>query len=152
VPRAISRVRIGVVNGPKLNRLGDREPQHYGHHTLAEIEEMLRGRAERRSIQIEFMQSDDEDAIVTWLNEHALQVDGWLVNAAILTHSSAVLRDALVSTGLPFVELHLSNVFAREPFRRQSVLAEQAVGVIAGFRENSYFLALDALADHLEGL
>jgi 3-dehydroquinate dehydratase-2 len=132
--------------------LGEREPEHYGHHTLAEIEEMLRERAELRSVQVEFMQSDDEEAIIAWLNKRALQVDGWLVNAAILTHSSEGLRDALVSTGLPFVELHLSNVFAREPFRRQSVLAERAVGVIAGFRANSYLLALDALADHLDGL
>jgi 3-dehydroquinate dehydratase-2 len=145
-------VRIGVVNGPKLNRLGDREPEYYGHHTLAEIEQMLRDRAALRSIQLEFMQSDDESAIISWLENRAHRADGWLVNAAILTHSSTTLRDALVSTGLPFVELHLSNVFAREPFRRQSVLAERAVGVIAGFRENSYLLALDALADHLDSL
>lgn len=145
-------MRIGVVNGPKLNRLGDREPEHYGHHTLAEIEQMLRDRAALRSIQLDFIQSDDESVIITWLEDRAHRTDGWLVNAAILTHSSTTLRDALVSTGLPFVELHLSNVFAREPFRRQSVLAERAVGVVAGFRENSYLLALDALADHLDSL
>lgn len=143
-------MRIGVVNGPKLNLLGGREPEHYGHRTLAEIEDMLRARAKRHSIEIEFMQSDDEDAIVAWLHAHATRVDGWLVNAAILTHSSEVLRDALVATARPFVELHLSNVFAREPFRRHSVLAEHAIGVIVGFRENSYLLALDALAAYLE--
>lgn len=143
-------MRIGVVNGPKLNLLGEREPGHYGHTTLAEIEASLRTRAERRAIRLEFMQSDDEGAIVVWLRAHAPQVDGWLVNAAILTHSSEALRDALVATGRPFVELHLSNIFAREPFRHRSVLAAHAVGVIAGFRANSYLLALDALADYLE--
>ncbi len=143
-------MRIGVVNGPKLNLLGEREPEHYGHRTLAEIEAMLRTRAERRSIELEFMQSNDEGAIIAWLQEHAPGVDGWLVNAAILTHSSEALRDALLAAAHPFVELHLSNVFAREPFRHRSVLAEHAVGVIVGFRENSYLLALDALADYLE--
>lgn len=143
--------RIGVVNGPKLDLLGEREPEHYGHRTLAEIEAMLRARAERRSIELDFMQSNDEDAIIAWLHEHGSSVDGWLVNAAILTHSSEALRDALLATAHPFVELHLSNVFAREPFRHRSVLAGHAIGVIAGFRENSYLLAFDALADHLEG-
>ncbi len=142
-------MRIGVVNGPKLNLLGEREPEHYGHKTLAEIEAMLRASAERRSIRLEFMQSDDERVIIAWLQEHAPRVDGWLINAAILTHSSEALRDALVAAARPFVELHLSNVFAREPFRHRSVLAGHAVGVIAGFRENSYLLALDALAEYL---
>jgi 3-dehydroquinate dehydratase-2 len=143
-------VRIGVVNGPRLDLLGEREPQHYGHRTLAEIEAMLRTRAKRRSIELEFVQSNDEAAIIAWVSEHASEVDGWLVNAAILTHSSVALRDALLATARPFVEVHLSNVFAREPFRHRSVLAGHAVGVIAGFKENSYLMALDALADYME--
>lgn len=143
-------MRIGVVNGPRLDLLGEREPQHYGHRTLAEIEAMLRTRAKRRSIELEFVQSNEEAAIIAWVSEHASEVDGWLVNAAILTHSSVALRDALLATARPFVEVHLSNVFAREPFRHRSVLAGHAVGVIAGFKENSYLMALDALADYLE--
>jgi len=141
--------RIGVLNGPNLNLLGTREPAHYGTLTLAEIEARLREAAERRSIELEFFQSNDEGDLVSWVQERGPAVDAWIVNAAGLTHSSVPLRDALAASGRPFVEVHLSNVYAREPFRRTSMLADLAVGVIAGFRVSSYLFGLQALADHL---
>lgn len=144
-------MRIGVLNGPNLDRLGARDPERYGRRTLAEIETALRERADRRGTEIEFFQSNHEGALVDWVAERADEVDGWLVNAAALTHTSIALRDALAAAGKPFVELHLSNVFAREPFRHRSTLADLAVGVVAGFRGRSYGLALDALVAHLEG-
>ncbi len=144
------RLRIGVLNGPKLDLLGAREPEHYGRRTLAEIEAAVREKAETRAIGLEFFQSNEEEALVRWIEDSQTRVDGWLVNAGILTHTSQALRGALRDSGKPFVELHLSNVFAREPFRRTSVLADLAVGVIAGFRDKSYLLALEALVDHLE--
>jgi len=143
-------VRIGVLNGPNLNLLGRREPEHYGHVTLAEIEGRLRERAAQRSIELEFFQSNDEGALVDWVQSAASRVDGWLVNAAGLTHSSVPLRDALAASAKPFVEVHLSNVYAREPFRHRSLLSDLAIGVIAGFRASSYLFGLDGLADRLE--
>lgn len=143
-------MRIGVLNGPNLNRLGSREPEHYGRKTLPEIEEMMRGRAAERGVELFFFQSNHEGELVDWIEEHAGSVDGWIVNAGALSHGSLVLRDALSGADRPFVEVHLSNVFAREPFRRESALADLAVGVIAGFRARSYALGLEALLAHLE--
>lgn len=142
-------MRIGVVNGPKLNLLGQRDPAHYGERTLPEIEGFLAERARSRNVRLAFFQSDDEGALVRWIAGQAPSVDGWLVNAGRLTHTSQALRKALGSAGKPFVEVHLSNVYGRESFRRTSVLADLAVGVVAGFKENSYLLALDALMAHL---
>lgn len=142
-------MRIGVLNGPNLDRLGGRDPEQYGRRTLAEIEAVLRDRAAHHGAEIDFFQSNHEGALVDWIAERAAEVDGWLVNAAALTHTSLALRDALAAAGRPFVELHLSNVFAREPFRHRSTLADLAVGVIAGFRARSYTMALDALVAHL---
>ncbi len=144
-------MRIGVLNGPNLNLLGRREPQHYGTRTLADIEMILRERAGTRAVDLIFFQSNDEGDIVDWIQANAGGVDGWLVNAAALTHTSVALRDALAASDRPFVEVHLSNVFAREPFRHRSLLSDLALGVIAGFRSSSYVFGLDALVDHLEG-
>ncbi|MGH7540046.1 MAG: type II 3-dehydroquinate dehydratase [Gemmatimonadota bacterium] len=144
-------MRIGVLNGPNLDRLGTRDPAHYGHLTLPQIEAMLRERAAERGVTIEFFQANHEGALVERIAVRAAEVDGWLVNAAALTHTSIALRDALEAAGRPFVELHLSNVFAREAFRHRSMLADRAIGVIAGFRARSYALALDALVAHLCG-
>ena len=144
-------MRIGVLNGPNLNLLGRREPEHYGRRTLVEIESLLRDRAAAGpdEVEIVFFQSNEEGALVDWVQEMAPSLDGLLVNAAAFTHTSVALRDALAGADRPFVELHLSNVHAREPFRRRSVLADLAIGVVAGFRENSYLLALDGLVDYL---
>ena len=143
-------MRIGVLNGPNLNLLGRREPRHYGTRTLAEIEALLRERAEARGAELTFLQSNDEGDIVDWVQANSDGVEGWLVNAAALTHTSVALRDALAGSGRPFVEVHLSNVFAREPFRHTSLLSDLAVGVIAGFRASSYLFGLEALLDHVE--
>lgn len=144
-------MRIGVLNGPNLNRLGSREREHYGDKTLPEIEELLRSRAAELEVELFFFQSNHEGELLDWIQEHARSVDGWIVNAGALTHGSMALRDALLGAGLPYVEVHLSNVFGREPFRRRSVLADRAVGVVAGFRDQSYRLGLEGLVAHLDG-
>ncbi len=144
-------LRIGVLNGPNLNLLGRREPRHYGTQTLAEIEALLQERAETCDVSLAFHQSNDEGEIVDWVQSKTDAVDAWLVNAAALTHTSVALRDALAGSGRPFVEVHLSNVFAREPFRHTSLLSDLAIGVIAGFRASSYLFGLDALIQHLRG-
>lgn len=141
--------RIGVLNGPNLNLLGQREPAHYGTMTLAEIEALLDARADELGVELRFFQSNDEGEIVDWVQDTTSDVEAWLVNAAALTHTSVALRDALAGSGHPFVEVHLSNVYAREPFRHRSMLADLAIGVIAGFRASSYLFGLEALADHL---
>lgn len=145
-------LKIGVVHGPNLNLVGRRDPEHYGEKTLDEIEAALRSRAADHQVELLSIQSNHEGALVDWVQEQAEDVGGWLVNAGALTHTSLALRDALAGSGRPFVEVHLSNVYRREPFRRTSVLAEVAVGVVAGFRERSYLLGLDALVAHLRAV
>lgn len=142
---------IGVLNGPNLNRLGTREPEHYGTLTLVGIEALLRARVEGRDVTLEFFQSNDEGEIVDRVQARADEVDGWLVNAAALTHTSVALRDALEGAGKPFVEVHLSNVYAREPFRHRSYLSDLAVGVVVGFRASSYVFGLEGLLERLDG-
>lgn len=143
---------IGVLNGPNLDRLGVREPEHYGTSSLEEIEADLRAVVRGwGSVELEFFQSNHEGELLDWLGERSGALDGLLVNAGALTHTSVALRDALESAAVPFVEVHLSNVHAREPFRRRSYLADLAVGVVAGFRASSYRLALEGLVEHLEG-
>lgn len=144
-------IRIGVLNGPNLNLLGRREPHHYGTQTLAEIESLLRDRAGADDVSLVFFQSNDEGEIVDWVQANTASVHAWLVNAAALTHTSVALRDALAGSDRPFVEVHLSNVFARESFRHTSLLSDLAIGVIAGFRASSYLFGLDALVQHLRG-
>lgn len=143
-------VRIGVLNGPNLNLLGTRDPDHYGTLTLAEIEAWLEREAGERGATIEFFQTNDEGSLVDHVQLRAPEVDGWVVNAAAFTHTSVALRDALEASDRPFVEVHLSNVYAREPFRHTSLLADLAIGVIAGFRVTSYVFGLHALIDALE--
>lgn len=142
--------RIAVLNGPNLNLLGTRDPEQYGSLTLDEIETRMRARISDRPVELEFFQSNDEGDLVSHIQARASEVDGWVVNAAGLTHTSVSLRDALEAAERPFVEVHLSNVYAREPFRRTSLLADLAVGVIAGFRVSSYLFGLEGLIRHLE--
>lgn len=142
--------RIGVLHGPNLNLLGEREPGEYGTETLSEIEGRMRERAERRGAELVFFQSNHEGELVDWIHERRSEVDGWVVNAGGLTHTSVALRDALVASGRPFVEVHLSNVHGREAFRERSLLADRAVGLVSGFRGESYLLGLDGLLSRLD--
>ena len=138
-------MKILVINGPNINMLGKREPGHYGGITYMELEELVRERAEQHGIDIEFFQSNNEDDIVTSIQQSE-NYDGIILNAGAYTHTSIAIRDALLSINAKFIEVHLSNVFAREQFRHQSYLSDIALGVIAGFKEDSYLLALDYFA------
>lgn len=140
---------IAVLNGPNLNLLGQREPEVYGRTSLSEIEAMVRKAAEPLGVQIEWFQTNHEGALIEAVQGLRAQADGALINAAALTHSSLALRDALLAVRVPFVELHLSNIFAREPERRHSVIADLAVGMVTGFGPQSYLLALQALVGRL---
>ncbi|HEU4681097.1 MAG TPA: type II 3-dehydroquinate dehydratase [Gemmatimonadales bacterium] len=142
-------MRIAVLNGPNLNLLGQREPEVYGRTSLAEIEAMVRQAAGQLGAQIEWFQTNHEGAMVEAVQGLRGGADGALINAAALTHSSLALRDALLAVPIPFVELHLSNIFAREPERRHSVIADLAIGMVTGFGAQSYLLALQGLMGRL---
>lgn len=142
-------MRIAVLNGPNLNLLGQREPEVYGRTSLAEIEAMVREAARPLGAEIQWFQSNHEGDLIEAVQGLQGRADGALINAAALTHSSLALRDALLAVRLPFVELHLSNIFAREPERRHSVIADLAVGMVTGFGAQSYLLALQALVGRL---
>ncbi len=144
-------MRIAVLNGPNLNLLGQREPEVYGRTSLAEIEAMVREAARSLEVEIQWSQTNHEGALVDAVQSLSGRADGALINAAALTHSSLALRDALLAVRIPFVELHLSNIFAREPERRHSVIADLAVGMVSGFGAQSYLLALQALVGRLRG-
>lgn len=144
-------MRILVLHGPNLNLLGTREPDKYGATTLAEIVDSLRTTAEKRGYELESFQSNHEGGIVDRIHLAAGQVSGILINPAAYTHTSVAIRDALLAVGLPVVEVHLSNIHKREPFRHHSYVADIAVGQITGFGPNSYYLGLAALINHLEG-
>ena len=142
-------MRIAVLNGPNLNLLGQREPEIYGRATLADIERTVRESAQPLGVEIEWLQTNHEGALVDAVQGMRGRVDGALINAAALTHGSLALRDALLAVRVPFVELHLSNIFAREPERRHSMIADLAVGMVTGFGAQSYVLALQALVGRL---
>jgi 3-dehydroquinate dehydratase-2 len=142
-------MRISVLNGPNLNLLGQREPEVYGRTTLSEIEAMVREAARGYDAEIDWFQTNHEGALVDAVQALKGRADGALINAAALTHSSLALRDALLAVRVPFVELHLSNIFAREPARRHSMIADLALGMVTGFGPQSYLLALQALVGSL---
>jgi 3-dehydroquinate dehydratase II len=142
-------MRISVLNGPNLNLLGQREPDVYGRTTLSEIESMVREAARGYDAEIDWFQTNHEGALVDAVQALKGRADGALINAAALTHSSLALRDALLAVQVPFVELHLSNIFAREPARRHSMIADLALGMVTGFGPQSYLLALQALVGRL---
>jgi 3-dehydroquinate dehydratase-2 len=143
-------VRLTVLNGPNLNLLGTREPEVYGTATLGDIERAVRERARALGAELDWQQTNDEGRFVELVQGLAGRADGALINAAAFTHSSLAIRDAVLAVRVPFVEVHLSNIFAREAERRRSVLADLAVGLVAGFGATSYLLALEALVRHLE--
>jgi 3-dehydroquinate dehydratase-2 len=139
-----------VLNGPNLNLLGTREPGHYGQVTLAEIETRLRAQAQREGHDLAFVQSNAEHVLIELV--HVAPRDGVrfiLINPAAFTHTSVALRDALLAVAIPFIEVHLSNVHAREPFRRHSYFSDIAVGVICGLGAQGYELALSAALNRL---
>lgn len=142
-------MRVSVLNGPNLNLLGQREPEVYGRTTLTEIEAMVREAGRGHGVEITWFQTNHEGALVDAVQGLRGTADGALINAAAFTHSSLALRDAFLAVRVPFVELHLSNIFAREPERRHSVIADLAVGMVTGFGAQSYLLALQALVGRL---
>ncbi len=142
-------VRIAVINGPNLNLLGQREPAIYGTTTLAEIEGRLGEVALELNVAVSFAQFNGEGAIIDAIHALKGSVDGALINAGAYSHTSLAIHDALTSVAVPFAEVHLTNIFAREPERRRSVLADAAVAIIAGFGAYGYELALRGLVKKL---
>ena len=143
--------RILLINGPNLNLLGSREPDHYGRDTLAAIEERLKAQAAARGASLEGFQSNAEHELVDRVQALARQpADFVILNPGAFTHTSIALRDALLAVAVPFIEVHLSNVHAREPFRRYSYFSDIAVGSIAGLGAQGYELALAAALDRLD--
>lgn len=140
---------IGVVNGPNLDLLGTREPDLYGSRGLEEILSALEALGEGLGARVTAVQSNHEGELADWIRDVGSRQDGLLVNAAAYTHTSVALRDALLASGVPFVEVHLTNIWAREPFRHHSLLSDIAVGVVSGFGADSYLLGMRALATHL---
>lgn len=137
-------MRILFLNGPNLNLLGQREPEVYGRATLKDIEAQVTVRAAKVGAEIEFRQSNVEGELVGWIQQSKGNFDVIVLNAAAYTHTSIALRDAISGTGVPTIEIHLSNVHAREEFRHKSLIAPVCRGLISGFGANSYILALDA--------
>ncbi len=137
-------MKILFLNGPNLNLLGQREPEVYGRATLADIEAKVRGRAKQLKVEIEFRQSNLEGELVDWIQAARGKFDVIVINAAAYTHTSIALRDAIAAIGIPTIEIHLSNVHAREKFRHKSLIAPVCSGIIMGFGEKSYILAVEA--------
>jgi 3-dehydroquinate dehydratase-2 len=140
-------LHILVMNGPNLNTLGTREPAIYGSTTLAQIVEMLRARGEALGASVEAFQSNHEGALIDYIQQHAAETDGIIINPGALTHYSVALRDALAGAKIPTIEVHLSNIYAREPFRHESMIAPIARGHIVGVGWRGYLLALEVLVE-----
>ncbi len=143
------RLRILVLNGPNLNLLGRRSPEIYGNRTLAEVESLLRQAADELGCEVDCRQSNHEGDLVGWIGEAMGVMDGLIINAGAYTHTSVALRDAIEGTGIPAVEVHISNVLAREEFRQRSLTAPVCVGQVCGFGVSGYVLALRALTQWL---
>ena len=141
---------VFVLNGPNLNLLGVRDPSIYGHDTLADIESRCLTRATVLDVQIDFRQTNHEGQLVDWIHEARESADGIVLNAGALTHTSLAVLDALSAAGLPVIEVHLSNIFRREPFRHHSYVSLAARGVICGLGPQGYELALEAIASLIE--
>lgn len=140
---------IFVLNGPNLNRLGKREPEIYGSLTLADIEANCTKQATKLGFDIDFRQTNHEGELVDWIQEAGDTAKGLVINPAAYTHTSVALQDAIRASGLPVIEVHLSNIHARESFRHHSFVSPVALGVICGLGAQGYGLALDALSSHI---
>jgi 3-dehydroquinate dehydratase-2 len=143
-------MKIAVINGPNLNLLGVREPEVYGRETLADVERSLRAVAKEVGAELEFIQHNGEGQLIDAIHALRGKVDGAIVNAGAYSHSSLAIRDALAGVAVPFIELHITNVYAREPERRHSMLASAAVGVVCGLGTYGYELALRGLTRSLK--
>ena len=142
---------VAVLNGPNLNLLGTREPELYGHATLADVEQRLRTVATELRVQLEFGQHNGEGDLIDHIHAMRGRVAGAIVNAGAYSHTSLALRDAFVGVQIPFVEVHITNIYAREPERRHSTLADAAVGLVCGLGTYGYELALRGLVARLNG-
>jgi 3-dehydroquinate dehydratase II len=140
---------IFVLNGPNLNLLGNREPEIYGHETLKDVERLCQAKAKSLEVEVDFRQSNSEGQLVDWIHEARNGAAGIVLNAGAYTHTSIALHDAIKAAAVPTIEVHLSNVYKREPFRHHSFIAPAALGVICGFGPMSYVLALQSLTHHL---
>ena len=141
--------KVLVLHGPNLNLLGKRQPEIYGRLTLDQINRKIQDLAKELNIQVETRQSNYEGELVTWIQGSPKEFDALVINAAAYTHSSVALRDALLAVGIPAIEVHLSNIYKREEFRRKSLIADAVVGQISGFGVQSYLLGLRAVVDCL---
>ena len=142
--------RILVINGPNLNNLGKRDSSQYGTITLADIEEQVSDRAHKLNVEVAFFQSNHEGSIVDWIQAETDNADAIIINAGALTQVGYSILDAILDSKLPTVEVHISNIHAREEFRRHSVIAPFAVGQIAGLGSRGYVYALESLVSHLQ--
>lgn len=143
-------LRINVINGPNLNMLGTREIGIYGKFTLNNVnEELLSSAKNFKDVAIEFFQSNNEGEIVTYIQNCREKSNGIIINPGAYTHTSIAIRDALLAVSIPFVEVHISNVHAREEFRKKSYLSDKAIGVISGFGKSGYIFALKGLVEYL---
>ena len=145
------KMRILVIHGPNLNMLGKREPEIYGSSTLDDVNSRLGKEAKELGAKVEFFQSNSEGEIVGRIQAAMDSTDGILMNPGAYTHTSVAIRDAILSTGLPVVEAHMSNIYKREDFRQKSYVSGVALGVISGFGAESYSLGLRGLVDYLKG-
>lgn len=143
-----TKAKILLVNGPNLNLLGRREPGHYGHHTLDQIVKELQDEATNAGVTLEHIQSNAEHELIDTI--HATDADFIIINPAAFTHTSVALRDAILGVSIPFIEVHLSNVHAREPFRHHSYFSDKAIGVICGLGAQGYQFALKSAIGRLE--
>jgi 3-dehydroquinate dehydratase-2 len=144
-PAAASPLRVGVLHGPNLDLLGRREPETYGRASLAEIDSLLQAHATALGVTLTCHQSNHEGVLVEQIHAAANTLDGLVLNLAAYTHTSIAIRDALAAVAVPFVEVHLSNLHAREAFRQQSMVADLAIGVVQGFGPDSYLFGLEGL-------